>query len=108
MKDEIRAFSSHFAKYPVDERKSINVSLKHLGETFNEEERSEQSLRNSVEDLFDKSESPISALDSIRAQSSQVLLKELVVSAPLDHRDKVLQFSITEKPKAIVDEQGRK
>ena len=107
IKDQIQAFSYLFTKYPLDERKTIHASLKNLGKTFNEQEKSDQSFMNLFADMLDKTESRTLVVDPIRDQPSK-LLRELVNSATISNPSEVFELSITEKSKAIVHEQVRK
>ncbi|CAF4867046.1 unnamed protein product, partial [Rotaria sp. Silwood1] len=107
IKDNIKAFSYIFTKFPEDEKKTIHALLKDINNQLNEEEKSNVSFISFLKDMLKKTSKSVRVLDPISDQPGEIL-DELAESASISSPDEVFQFYITEKSKTTVQEQVRK
>ena len=107
IKDHIGCFSYLFTKYPPNERKTIHASLENIRNEMNELERSDASFTHFINDLLRKTKRGARVIDPMNDNAADIL-EELMRSRAIEHPEEVFRFSITEKSRAIVQEQGRK
>ncbi|CAF4686848.1 unnamed protein product, partial [Rotaria sp. Silwood2] len=106
IKNEIRAFSYIFTKYPENEKDTIHKSLINISETMNEQEKSDISFMNLFEDMLLKTKRQTLVLDPVKDEPKEFLY-ELLRSTAIEDPKEVFQFSITDKSKNIVNNQVR-
>ena len=106
IKNEIRAFSYIFTKYPENEKDTIHQSLINISETMNEQEKSDISFMNLFDDMLLKTKRQTLVLDPVKDEPKEFLY-ELLRSTAIEDPKEVFQFSITDKSKNIVNNQIR-
>ncbi|CAF1341009.1 unnamed protein product [Rotaria sp. Silwood1] len=107
IKDNIRAFSYIFTKFPDSEKQTIHALLRDINDELNEEEKSNASFMSFLKDMLQKTRKSVRVLDPIKDRAGEIL-DELAESAAISYPDEVFQFFITEKSKTTVQEQVRK
>lgn len=104
IRDQIKAFSYIFTKYPIQEKNTIHASLETIGKTMSDQEKSDASFMNLFRDMLQKTKRHTLVLDPLQ-DDPQDFLNELVTSVPIQYPEEVFQFSIGEKSKTIVHKQ---
>ncbi|CAF3535937.1 unnamed protein product [Rotaria sp. Silwood1] len=107
IKDNIKAFSYIFTKFPDSEKQTIHALLRDINDELSEEEKSNSSFMSFLKDMLQKTRKSARVLDPIKDQAGEIL-DELAESASISYPDEVFQFFITEKSKTTVQEQVRK
>ncbi|CAF4344718.1 unnamed protein product, partial [Rotaria sp. Silwood2] len=106
IQDNIKTISYIFTKFPDSQKKAIHTYLNDIKEKLNEE-MSNIGFMIFLKDMLQKARKSIRVLDPINDQPEEVL-NELVESPTISYPNEVFQYFITEKSKAIVQEQIRK
>ncbi|CAF4539301.1 unnamed protein product, partial [Rotaria magnacalcarata] len=106
-KDQIKAFSYIFTKYPKNEKETIHASLETINNTLSDQERSDTNFMDILRDMFEKTKKNACVLDPIKNDPSTIL-DDLADSTNINHPENVFQFFITEKSKSILDKQVTK
>ncbi|CAF3606520.1 unnamed protein product [Rotaria sp. Silwood1] len=107
IKDNIKAFSFIFTKFPDEEKGTIHPLLRDIYDELREEEKSNVSFMTFLKDMLQKTRRSVRVLDPINNQPGEIL-DELAESASIFYPDEVFQFYIIERSKTIVQEQVRK
>ncbi|CAF4609528.1 unnamed protein product, partial [Rotaria magnacalcarata] len=106
-KDQIKAFSFIFTKYPKNEKETIHVSLETINNTLSDQERSDTNFMDILRDMFETTKKNACVLDPIKNDPSTIL-DDLADTTNINHPENVFQFFITEKSKSILDKQVTK
>ncbi|CAF2007102.1 unnamed protein product [Rotaria magnacalcarata] len=106
-KDQIKAFSYIFTKYPKNEKETIHALLETINNTLSDQERSDTNFMDILRDMFEKTKKNACVLDPIKNDPSTIL-DDLADSTNINHPENVFQFFITEKSKSIIDKQVTK
>ncbi|CAF1185261.1 unnamed protein product [Adineta steineri] len=105
--DHISTFSYIFTKYPPNERDTIHATLIHVGETLNETEKADTCFLKVLQDMIEKTQSCVIALDPI-TDNPKSIFDNLQPSKAIRNPDEVFKFSITERSNATLKEQVTK
>ena len=107
VQDHIRTFSYLFTKFPSNEKDTIHALLTEAKRTINEVDQFTPGLIALLTDMIKKTEKDPHALDPL-TDDPRELLHELTDSYFIDRLEDVFQPIVSEKSRALVQEQVRK
>jgi len=104
IQDHLHAFAFLFTKYPDDEKDKIHSTLENINKRMTAEEKSDEGFYCLLGGMHQKTRKGAIIVDPVKGDP-KTILQELMDIGSISHPDEVFQFSITEKSKAILQEQ---